>query len=33
MKDLKLTHPSDAAGYFLETEFSLNRGKIEGLKI
>lgn len=32
-KDLKLTHTSDAAGYFLETEFSLNRGLITGLKI
>ena len=32
-KDLKLTHTSDAAGYLLETEFSLNRGVIAGLKI
>jgi len=32
-KDFKLTHPSDAAGYFIEKEFSLNRGRIEGLKI
>lgn len=32
-KDFKLTHPSDAAGYFIEKEFSLNKGKIEGLKI
>ena len=32
-KDFKLTHPSDAAGYFLETEFSINRGLITGLKI
>jgi hypothetical protein len=32
-KDLKLTHTSDAAGYFLEKEFSINRGLITGLKI
>ena len=32
-KDLKLTHTSDAAGYLLEAEFSLNRGVIAGLKI
>ena len=32
-KDFKLTHPSDAAGYFIESEFSLNRGLITGLKI
>lgn len=32
-KDLSLTHPSDAFGYFAETEFSLNRGLITGLKI
>lgn len=32
-KDFKLTHMSDAAGYMLETEFSLNRGLIKGLKI
>ncbi len=32
-KSLNLTHASDAAGYFLETEFSLNRGYITGLKI
>lgn len=32
-KDFSLTHTSDAAGYFLEQEFSLNRSRIEGLKI
>lgn len=32
-KDFSLTHPSDAFGYMAEEEFSLNRGKIEGLKI
>ena len=32
-KDLRLTHPSDAAGYMIEKEFSLNRGLITGLKI
>lgn len=32
-KDFKLTHTSDAAGYFLEQEFSLNRSRIEGLKL
>jgi hypothetical protein len=32
-KDLLLTHPSDAFGYLIEKEFSLNRGRIEGLKI
>jgi hypothetical protein len=32
-KDLLLTHPSDAFGYMLEKEFSLNRGVITGLKI
>lgn len=32
-KDLKLTHASDAAGYFLDTDFGLNRGIITGLKI
>lgn len=32
-KDLMLTHPSDGAGYAIEHEFSLNRGRIEGLKI
>lgn len=32
-KDFRLTHPSDAAGYFLESEFSLNKGLITGLKI
>lgn len=28
-----LTHPSDAAGYMVETEFSIARSRIEGLKI
>lgn len=32
-KDMSLTHASDAFGYMAETEFSLNRGRIEGLKI
>ncbi len=32
-KDLLLTHPSDALGYLIEKEFSLNLGRIEGLKI
>jgi len=32
-KNFKLTHASDAAGYFIEKEFSLNIGKIEGLRI
>ncbi len=32
-KDLTLTHPSDAFGYLAEADFSLNRGRIEGLKI
>lgn len=32
-KDLKLTHPSDALGYRIEKEFSLNKGKIEGLAL
>jgi hypothetical protein len=32
-KDLLLTHTSDALGYFLEREWSLNKGRIEGLKI
>jgi hypothetical protein len=32
-KDKMLTHPSDSAGYMIEKEFSLNKGKIEGLKI
>ncbi len=32
-KDLHLTHASDAAGYFLEKEFSLNQSMITGLKI
>jgi hypothetical protein len=32
-KDISLTHPSDALGYCIETEFSLNLGRIEGLKL
>jgi len=32
-KDLMLTHTSDALGYCIEKEFSLNRGLITGLKI
>lgn len=32
-RNLLLTHASDAAGYMMEKEFSLNRGKIEGLRI
>jgi hypothetical protein len=32
-KDLLLTHMSDALGYLVEKEFSLNRGLITGLKI
>ncbi|MDD5355839.1 MAG: terminase family protein [Candidatus Omnitrophica bacterium] len=32
-KDFALTHPSDAFGYMAEQEFSLNRSRIEGLKI
>lgn len=32
-KNLDLTHPSDAVGYQIEKEFSLNRWKTEGLKI
>lgn len=32
-KNLDLTHPSDAVGYFIEKEFSLNRWKTEGLRI
>ncbi len=31
-KDLKLTHPSDAFGYYVSKEFGLNKGRIEGLK-
>jgi len=31
--NLQLTHSSDAAGYFIESEFSLNKGLITGLKI
>ena len=32
-KDLLLTHASDAFGYMIEKDFSLNRGIITGLKI
>lgn len=32
-KDLTLTHASDAFGYMAEKEFSINKGKIEGLRI
>lgn len=32
-KDLTLTHPSDAFGYRIEKEFSLNRGRYQTLKI
>ena len=32
-RDLLLTHPSDAAGYYIEKEFSLDKGRIVGLKI
>jgi len=32
-RDAMLTHSSDALGYMLEKEFSLNKGRIEGLKI
>lgn len=32
-KDLKLTHASDAFGYFVENEFSLDRRTIKGLRI
>ena len=32
-KDLMLTHPSDALGYQLEREFSLNKARYEALKI
>ena len=32
-RDFNLTHPSDALGYMAEREFSLNRGRFEGLKI
>lgn len=32
-KDLVLTHASDAFGYMIEKDYSLNRMKIEGLKI
>lgn len=32
-KNILLTHISDAAGYMIEQEFSLNKGRIEGLRI
>lgn len=32
-KDFKLTHPSDAFGYFIEEEFSLDKRLITGLRI
>lgn len=32
-KDLQLTHISDAAGYYIEKEFGLNKGRIAGLRI
>lgn len=32
-KDFRLTHPSDAFGYFIESEFSLNRAIIKGLRV
>lgn len=32
-KNRMLTHASDALGYFIERDYSLNRSKIEGLKI
>lgn len=32
-KDFTLTHISDAFGYFAEKEFSLNKGRIEAMKI
>jgi len=32
-RDFVLTHPSDAAGYFIEKEFGLDKSRIEGLKI
>ena len=32
-KDLLLTHASDALGYMIEKEGSLNKGVITGLKI
>ena len=33
LKNTDLTHPSDAFGYMVEREYSLNRSKYEGLKI
>lgn len=33
MSNLDLTHPSDAIGYMIEKEYSLNKSKYEGLKI
>lgn len=32
-KDFFLTHPSDAFGYLVDKEFSINRGRIESMKI
>jgi len=32
-KDLLLTHPSDALGYMIERDYSLNKGRFEALKI
>lgn len=32
-KNKFLTHPSDAVGYMIEKEFSLNKGKIEGIHL
>lgn len=32
-KNILLTHPSDAFGYMIERDYSLNRSKIEGMKI
>lgn len=32
-KDRSLTHASDAAGYMIERDFSLARGRIEGLRV
>jgi hypothetical protein len=32
-KSLELTHASDSSGYMIENEFSLNKGKIDGLRI
>jgi len=32
-RDFNLTHASDGLGYMIEKEFSLNKGRIEGIKI